>query len=280
MLHNIFILGRRSGITLFEHQINPFDTDSRLIGGLLATVQMFCQEIHIGELTTFRTNRFQVIISVRNQVIVALFLDKNDNEDFWQFRAFEIGHTFENQYKAHIENFRGDISQFDNFKLLLEKILSKEEDSYLFQILKWIKKDCNGDLHICNSNPIDITIDLGQKLNFHSFKNLIFIKLFENKVDKSNIQNLLSYCQNLGFKQQNYKIDSAFPSKLMIIGNDFDANLINYLNKELPTYNKKHFFISKRLDSEIKEIRETANIFNCYIELWKYTNEFHKLIFS
>ncbi|MFX1451174.1 MAG: hypothetical protein ACFFCM_10055 [Promethearchaeota archaeon] len=280
MLHNVFILTRSSGLTLFDHQIKPINGDKMLIGGLLSAVQMFCREIHIGELTTFRTNRFQIIISVRNYVIVALFLDKKDEEDFWQFRAFEIGYRFENEYSKDLKTFKGKTNVFENFNSILDEILDKKEDSEFFGILKWLKKTQDGDLHICSSDPIDIAFDLGPKQHFHSINKIIFVKIYDREVTQQELQLLLDSCKSLGFKQIGYKIDSVFPTKLIVFGKSFEKKLLKNLDTKLLEHKNKHFFISNKLDDNIKKNSDLSNIFNCYLELWQWNPEAPFLIYS
>ncbi|MFX1451175.1 MAG: hypothetical protein ACFFCM_10060, partial [Promethearchaeota archaeon] len=124
MLYTIQILVKESGILLFEERLKDIDYNSKLFSALLTAIQGFCIDINIGECNTFSSDKFKVIATSTNSIIIALIIEKKDPhpENFWKNLCLEIGSRFEKDY--NLNKFKGKINQFKGFSSILHKILA------------------------------------------------------------------------------------------------------------------------------------------------------------
>jgi len=126
MLHYLMILQRETGLLLFSEKISKEfkKLQPELISGLMTALNEFSKMMRIGELSTFISHNFKVVISAKEEISVILVIDLEDNETLWKSCAVEVVSTFRKQYNlkkiAPIES-----SYFNDFNQTLAKILQK-----------------------------------------------------------------------------------------------------------------------------------------------------------
>lgn len=308
MINGIYIIHRNSGNLLFEKTYEHSPIDKDLFSGLLTAIRGFLKEIHMGELTSFSTLKKKIIISLTENIVVAIILDIAASSEKYQGIAYEIGSQFSQVFGADLKKWDGNRTIFKSFNEQVGGILSNEQDPFIVQVAKWAHKEFGGDIHLeqqlVTSSEMDllmnIIIDHGElkdlrsrekMLNkFHKGYNrdLIFFKAVNDVIGLNELEQFIEVCEDLGYecrqKERCEQYFDYFPSKIIIIAQDFSPPALEriedltYLNKK----SNKHFIVSKHLEKDIKGAVKKGKfpIFQCQVELWKWDAPYPERIFS
>lgn len=279
MLYNIFVIHFGSGKILFEKNFAELAKDTNLFSAIFSTLNLLAREIHIGELSNFRTNDFNFIISATEDILVVLILDSNEEIKTWHKIAYEINNRFKKKYspidlKSSLNNY------YTNFYEDIKPLLSEIDDNDIkLDVGLLLREKIGGDLHVITSKYFDFVLDLGAREIFHDFRNLVFIKIIDNEKGVKQIEDSLNFCQNLEILNNSCKIHSNlmnyFPTKSIFIGENISNELISHL-KNREDYSENGLFIqSNKLDQKFKDL----TFFKCKIEIWKKSqSQFEKLL--
>jgi len=290
-----------SGVCLFGKNYT-LDFDSVLFSGFLTAVQNFAEDLKIGRLTNFITNDKVIILSTSEHVVASLIIDLEDNIDDWFDKAYKIAVRFEEMYEEHLSEFSGNISTFEDFADEITNILESKEKDLMLEIAKWAKKEFGGELQVNallmpgkDKKPvkIDILLDRGDidlrkiqdKIAIHRFqwlkKDLIFIRIIDDIVGRGEIRDFIESLQNFGGKGPD-EIESGIfpyvPKMAVIVGRDFSNTVYDLTEKLYRTKNEKHFIQSKYL--KIVPPISKMDIFNCWVEYWKWQEPYPERIFK
>ena len=308
MINGVYIIHRKSGGLLFEKTYEQFPIDKDLFSGLLTAIRGFLKEIHMGELTSFSTLEKKIIISLTENIVVALILDLAASTEKYQGIAYEIGHQFSQVHGVDLQEWDGNRAQFKSFNEQVGAILSNELDPFIVRVAKWAIKEFGGDIHlgqqlVTSSEmelPMNIIIDRGELkdlgfrekfLNkFHKGYNrdLIFFKVVNHLIGLNELERFIEACEDLGYecrqKERCEHYFDYFPSKIIIIAQEFSPPALEKI-EELTHLNKKsnkHFIVSKHLGKSIKGAVKKGKfpMFQCQIELWKWDFPYPERIFS
>ncbi|MHA1268911.1 MAG: hypothetical protein ACTSPY_03920 [Candidatus Helarchaeota archaeon] len=299
MLYSVIIINKISGVCLFSEK--ELDFDSALFSGFLTAVQNFAENLKIGSLTSFITNDKIIVISSGEYAIVSLIVDLEDNADEWFNHAYTIVTKFEEIYD--LEKFSGDVGQFKSFSEELKKILRQKEESFLLKVARWAKKEFGGELQLNTvlvprkGSPqlkVDILLDRGDidpeklhnKLSIQRFqglkKDIIFIKLVDGIVGRGEVKDFIEAITEFG----NTEIDESsevfpyFPKMIVIVGRDFSDTVDDLTEKLYRVKNKKHFIQSKYLNLKVLGPLGKLEIFNAWVEYWKWKEPYPERIFK
>jgi len=301
MLHAIIILEKSSGLCVFSENYT-IDFDSTLFSGFLTAIQNFTENLKIGTLTSFITNDKAIVISASDYVSVALIIDLDDDVDEWFDKAYEIGQRFEEIYD--MENWKGSLAEFNGFKDELKKLLVKKEENYLLAVAKWAKKEFGGEIRVNailkprKNKPklkVDILLDRGDidprnlpnKLYLKRFqglkKDLIFIKVVDGIVGRGEIKDFIEQVQEFGhfeLEQVEEDIFPYFPKMVVIVGRDFSDTVKDLESTLYKVKNNKHYIQSKYLNLKVVGQLAKTELFNAYIEYWKWDTPYPIRIFK
>lgn len=122
MIDSVYILQRDSGLPLLHVNLHPNNpgqgTPSELFSGVLQSIRLFLKEIKIGDLADFTTHNKRIEIHNEGQIVVAVIADIDDPpENFVELITQDISALFLAQYMQVLENFSGNVGQFDSFRL-------------------------------------------------------------------------------------------------------------------------------------------------------------------
>ncbi|HUY00980.1 MAG TPA: hypothetical protein VMV49_15565 [Candidatus Deferrimicrobium sp.] len=291
---------------MFERKLSEFGLDSDLFSGLLSAIQSFTSAIHIGILTSFTTLNKKILISLTENIVVALILDIRDSTEEWQGKAYEIGHDFDQTFDLNL--WKGNRDQFLPFNEKISLILQKEKDSFVVQVAQWAAKEFGGEIHIdekllTSSDQeflVNIIIDRGmlQDIKFREKiiskvhkgynRDLIFLKVIDDIVGLKDAEEYIESCKDLGFEcHQKDRCDhyfDYFPSKIIIIAREFAPPAIEKIH-QLTYFHKKennHFIISNCLPRHTRNPTKNGKIkmFQCQVELWIWKVPYPERFFS
>jgi hypothetical protein len=125
-LDQVLILGKNSGITLFEQrgQHVLFDkTHAEIFGGFLSAIQCVTQELNIGDVTQISTTTHHCIMYHNNAILVILILDISEKVSRWARKAKQISDAFSQQFGNPPRN-ANNTGQFAQFGTVLEDYVS------------------------------------------------------------------------------------------------------------------------------------------------------------
>jgi hypothetical protein len=269
MLYNIFVIHFGSGKILFEKNSAELAKDTNLFSAIFSTLNLLAREIHIGELSNFRTNEFNFIISATEDILVVLILDSNEEIKTWHKIAYEINNRFKKKYspidvKSSITNYYADF--YEDIKPLLSEL---DDNNIKLDVGLLLREKIGGDLHVITSKYFDFVLDLGAREIFHDFRNLIFVKILDNEKAIKQVEDSLKFCQNLeildNFCTMHSNLMNYFPTKIIFIGDNISNELI-YDLKRNSNYSQNGLFIkSNKLDQKFKDL----TFFKCKVEIWK-----------
>ncbi|MHA1751515.1 MAG: hypothetical protein ACTSYZ_04020 [Candidatus Helarchaeota archaeon] len=300
MLHSVIIIKKDSGICLFSEK--ELDFDSTLFSGFLTAVQNFAENLKIGRLTSFVTNDKVVVISSSEQVIASLIVDLEDNIDDWFSKAYIICEEFEKKY--NLEEWSGEIGNFEEFSEILKEIFKSEKKNFLVEVAKWAKKEFGGELQInallspekgASKLKVDILLDRGEldistiydKLSVFRFqglkKDIIFIKVIDGIVGRGEIKDFIESVEQFGqmeIDEKDEEIFPYFPKMIVIVGREFSDTVFDLTDKLYRVKNKKHFIQSKNLNLKLLGPIGKLEIFNAWVEYWKWKEPYPERIFK
>lgn len=300
MLHSVILINKASGVCLFNKNYT-LDFDSQLFSGFLTAVQNFAEDLKIGRLTNFVTNDKTIILSTSEHVGASLILDLEDNIEDWFDKAYKIMEKFEEKYN-NLANFGGNVSAFQDFDADLATILASKEKDLMLEVAKWAKKEFGGELQLNTSlkpkktKPavkVDILLDRGDidnrkfhdKVALHKFqwlkRDLIFIRVVDGIVGRGEIRDFMENLQNFGGVNPE-EIEPGmfpyFPKMAAIVGRDF-SETVGDLNERLyKLKGERHFIQSKYL--VVGPPIGRMDIFNCWVEYWKWKEPYPERIFK
>lgn len=125
MLHYLMLVHRETGGLLFEKQFSKTfnDLPAELLSNMMIALNDFSKMMKIGDLSTFISLEFKVIISAIEKVSIAIVIDKDDSEEIGKKIALEISEAFSKQYD--LSSIVQSVNNFDQFETEIESILSK-----------------------------------------------------------------------------------------------------------------------------------------------------------
>ncbi|MDD1778533.1 MAG: hypothetical protein LUQ65_10230 [Candidatus Helarchaeota archaeon] len=299
MLHSVILINKASGVCLFNKNYTV-DFDSQLFSGFLTAVQNFAEDLKIGRLTNFVTNDKTIILSASEHVGASLIIDLEDNIDDWFDKAYKIMEKFEEKY--NLSNFAGNVSAFQDFDNDLSKILASKEKDFMLEIAKWAKKEFGGELQVnvslkpSKSKPavkIEVLLDRGEidkrkfqdKVALHRFqwlgRDLIFIRAVDGIVGRGEIRDFMENLQNFGGSNSDEVepgVFPFFPKMAVIIGRDFSETVADLNDRLYKLKGDRHSIQSKYLN--IAPPLAKMDIFNCWVEYWKWKEPYPERIFK
>ena len=269
MIQGLFIIRIPSGQLIFEKYFTDFQTDGNIFCGIITALKLLTREVHFGELSQFSTNNFQVIFSSLKNFLTVLILELQDNIDSWQQVAFQVSKEFEEKY-GDLDDWNGNLSKFQEFNPNLEEILKEQSYRQIIEIGQWAAKEFDGELHVIDSDYVDIILDKGDKEIFRSYKVINFIKLIEEENIENPIKNAIEFCKSinpLNHDRDNMNLISHFPSKMI------------FMLKKEPIYTKENLIRFLMIDdknenyfipNDLEEGEIQSKFFKCYVEFWKW----------
>jgi len=123
-LHAMFIVNR-DGITLFSWNLAPERIHPDLVMSFLTAIRSLVDEISPGEekgLRSIEAHGFTILLEAGEKVFGALFLDQEDPIARECLRA--MVREFERRYSSILEAWDGDVSVFEPFEEVCNRILS------------------------------------------------------------------------------------------------------------------------------------------------------------
>jgi len=126
MLHYILIMHSTSGLPIYERKVSPefMDLKSEILSGLITALQQVSQYLKIGDLSTFNTHNYKVVIKSTENLRVTLLINLDDNEEEWKVVAEELATTLEQ--KVDFSNWRGELKKtIFNFDTYIDEVLSR-----------------------------------------------------------------------------------------------------------------------------------------------------------
>lgn len=202
----LLIMHKLSGIGIVQKEFGQITSDSQLISGFLQAISTFKREIIPQEVTEgvkesviLDYQDYKIFLKEGELIKVALVLNSEPSKNLKDLHQ-EFIEQFEIKYSKYLEDFSGEISQFDGSLQIIDKIfrtsLSKQ--------------------HVVNKNPPII------KLSSFQENVLSIAKILESDKTSFFISTLLNY------------LISAMPkvSKEQIIANIYDLREYGFLIPE------------------------------------------------
>ncbi len=304
MIDCLYIIHRGSGRLLLEKRFEEVKIDPDLFSGLLEAIRNFIKEIHVGILTSFTTHEKQVLISLTENVVVALIMHIEAHAEQWHAIAYEIGKVFDKNYDLLRWNGNRDI--FKPFEHKIDFILQNQKDNLVIQVAKWAEKEFGGHIHIDQALitdeygevPIDIVIDCGEvqdvalrekllKKRYKGYeRNILFFRVIEGTIGLDEIKQFLESCKHFGYechKEGCERIFNNFPTKIIIVARDFSPIALSHIHDFMQEDKKlnKHYILSNHLKHLLRFSlhRRLTRLFNCYIELWEWKTPHPECVF-
>ena len=269
MIQGIFIIRLPSGQLVFEKYFTNFQTDGNIFCGIITALKLLTNEVHFGELSQFSTNNFQVIFSSQKNFLTVLILELADNANSWQQVAYQVSKEFEETY-GDLENWDGYLGKFDEFNPNFKRILKEQSNRQVIEIGQWAAREFEGELHVIDSNYVDIILDKGGKEVFQSYKKIYFIKLIEEVNIEKIVENIINFCKNINpiTKDKEMKnLSSHFPSKLIFMLKKEPIFIKENFRKFLEIDEKNDTYI---IPNELEEGEIQSKLFKCFVEFWKW----------
>lgn len=308
MLNGLYIIHRLSGNLLFEKTYEEFLVDTDLFSSLLTAIRSFIAEIHMGELTSFTTHNKKIIISLSENVVVALVLGGGASLEKYQGIAYELGHQFDQVYSPILKVWDGNRGQFAPFKANLGLILNTTQEPFVVQVAKWANKEFGGEIHIDQELitsseqgfQVNLIIDRGKlkdlKLRekflgkfYRGYnRDIFFFKVQEEQIGLNDVEKFIENCKDLGYEcHQQERCEhyfDYFPSKVILIAPHFSPTALEKLEEitHFDEKQKKHYIISNQIGKHSRHmaIKRKFPMLRCHVELWKWANPYPERIFS
>ena len=269
MIQGIFIVRLPSGQLIFEKYFTEFQTDGNIFCGIITALKLLTNEVHFGELSQFSTNNFQVIFSSQKNFLTVLILELADNVDSWQQVAYQVSREFEQIY-GDLEDWDGYLGKFEEFNPNFERIIKEQSNRQIIEIGQWAAKEFEGELHVIDSDYVDIILDKGGKEIFHSYKNIYFIKLIEEVNIEKVVENIINFCKTINPLDQDKDIKNLsahFPSKIIFMLKKEPIYMKENLRRFLEIDDKHDIYI---IPNDLEEGEIQSKFFKCFVEFWKW----------
>ncbi|MHA1754880.1 MAG: ADP-ribosylation factor-like protein, partial [Candidatus Odinarchaeia archaeon] len=116
---------KKTGESLFHRLYQKETTDENLISGFLSALQNFISEVSSGDvIRTIKTGNVKFIYNVSHGLISVFVVDKDEDEEKIRNKIERVIEEFYSRFKDQLNNWSGNISQFNSFKEVLDDIVS------------------------------------------------------------------------------------------------------------------------------------------------------------
>jgi len=135
MLLEIFIIQEGSSLLLLRHSFTKkiYEINGNLFSGLISALSMFTSELEIGEIQHFQTGELRILITTYENILFVGLVDDDPHSEFIEISLKNIREEFLKEFSHEIENWRGKISIFEDFREKIDKIVYTEFSKYFIE---------------------------------------------------------------------------------------------------------------------------------------------------
>ena len=289
-IDGIVIIESESGIPLYS-QVKP-SIPPELFSGFMKAIQNFSKDMALGGLSSFTTEENRVFLAARSEIDVALITPRDEETEAILSLAFQIGEAFETQYP---EPATIDISRYERFGDVVEKIIQRNVQPFLVQVAMFAQKEMGGKISVQpllmtqdgDNVQIDVVVDFGERRDkggiggriIHSrtkafSKELTFIKAVDGTAGRGEVLEFIETVQRFGTTHRAKGEEGSFPffpARAAVVARDFSPTVFEELEKLEKTKGKT--FVAPSYAPRPFRHKRSPILLKCLIELWKWNDD-------
>ena len=116
MIHQVLFIENGSGICFFARDYTGVDISEHMFSGLIKSMRDLAFELSQQDLKSIELGNWLVYYVVWEKFSVVLIADHDDDKKIIKGRINQCASTFHEKFEQQINEFDGEISQFEEFK--------------------------------------------------------------------------------------------------------------------------------------------------------------------
>lgn len=299
-IDGIVIIDAVSGVPLFSKLTS---IDSTLFSGFVTAIRSFSSELSLGGLSSFTTEEKNIFLAARKRVVTAIIAPASSESKKIYSLAYKIGEAFEEMYEI---TETPDLEKFKDFSEKLEEILKEKEVPLLLQAVEFAKKEFGGQVSIRpelkvghgKTVVIDIVVDRGKKKAASILDKLVqkvwaafseditFIKVIDGVAGRGEVVDFIESLKSFGdeslrgFHENKGHVSEEFPyfpAQAAIIARDYSSTVFEEVEK-LQRVDGKAYIPGVHVTWGARGKRFPVSS-KCFIELWKWKQDYPERVF-
>ncbi|MFX0051102.1 MAG: hypothetical protein ACFE8U_07385 [Candidatus Hermodarchaeota archaeon] len=303
MVDGVYVIHQSSSIPIYSKMFDNSSLTSvgdDLVAGLMSAIIKFGEHIQIGQITNFDSAEHRVVVASSNNNILAVVLDprKHRIQDPHSLSAYLL-EEFEKRFPELKEESLPTEINTREFNDIVTKVIDLNVLPFFYNVVTWANKEFGGEVFVRQeqftsdekSVIIDIVLDRGEKpkhlmdritdriIGKDFSRDTAYVKVIEGQAGSGEISEFFKLCSTFGRRRGNDDVPSYFPSLAVVVAQSYSPTVPRIIDS-LQKKNGKHILVPEAAPRIAKMIKQPPKSHQCYVQLWKWDQQYPDLVYE